>query len=275
MNIDGRTLILLGLFISLPLLTSWLDSLDRYLLGVKPGVTINGEDVGGLLPEEVTALVENLAIRYQKVPIEPGLDKQSGEIIAEEKGCIISLEENIEQIMSAREGEQVHLIITPVYPQYSGHDIEEAKHLVGAYTTWVSGSEERHSNIRLAVNAINNTLLWPGEVFSFNTVVGPRGMAQGYLPAPIIMQGQSEMGFGGGVCQVSSTLFNAVESAGAEIIERHQHSKRVHYVPMGKDATVTYGYLDFRFKNTLQGPIIIKAGISGGKVWVNILGREK
>jgi hypothetical protein len=76
----------LSLFISLPLLASGLDKLDRYLYGVKPGVTVNGEEVGGLLPEEVIRLVEHLAIRHQKVPSEPALDRNSGEIIPEVEG---------------------------------------------------------------------------------------------------------------------------------------------------------------------------------------------
>ncbi len=244
-------------------------------MGVKPGVTVNGEDVGRLLPEEVRAYVEYLAIRYQKMPCEPRLDKNTGKIISEENGCIISLEDNIEQIRSAREGDKLQLIIIPVYPEYTRDDIEASKHIIGAYETWVGGSEERHKNINLAANAINNTLVWPGEVFSFNNVVGPRSLARGYLPAPIIMLGHSELDFGGGVCQVSSTLFNAAESAGVEIIERHMHSEPIHYVPMGKDAAVSYGYLDLRFKNTRNSPIIIKAGVAGSKVWVNILGRER
>ncbi len=238
-------------------------------------MTINGEDVGRLLPEEVRTCVEHLAIRYQKVPSEPVLDKKTGKIISEVNGCIISLEDNIEQIMMAGEGEKLQLEIIPVYPKYTRDDIEEAKNIIGAYETWVSGSEGRRKNINLAANAINNTLLWPDEVFSFNDVVGPRSMARGYLPAPIIMMGHTELDPGGGVCQVSSTLFNAAESAGVEIIERHQHSKPIRYVPIGKDATVSYGHLDLRFKNSLKSPIIIKAGTSGSKIWVNILGRER
>jgi len=249
--------------------------MDRYLFGVKPGVTIQGEDVGRLLPEEVRTCVEHLAIRYQKVPSEPGLDKKTGNIIPEVNGCIISLEDNVEQIMSAQEGEKLQLKVISVYPKHTRYDIEEAKNIIGTYETWASGSEGRRNNINLAANAINNTLIWPDEVFSFNNVVGPRSMARGYLPAPIIMMGHTELDPGGGVCQVSSTLFNAAERAGVEIIERHQHSKPVRYVPIGKDATVSYGNLDLRFKNTLKGPIIIKAGMSGSKIWVNILGREK
>jgi vancomycin resistance protein YoaR len=265
----------LSLFISLPLLASGLDKLDRYLYGVKPGVTVNGEEVGGLLLEEVIRLVEHLAIRHQKVPSEPALDRNSGEIIPEVEGYIIDVEYNVQQILAAEAGERLKLKVIPVYPKHRGAEIEEIKDIIASYSTWISGSAQRQSNIQLAVKAINNTLLWPGELFSFNEVVGPRTMLRGYQPAPIIMMGHMEMDFGGGVCQVASTLYNAAAAADLTIIERHQHSRPVHYVPKGKDATVNYGYLDLKFKNNLNTPLIVKAWVGGNQVWVNILGREK
>lgn len=264
----------MSLFISLPLLVNGLDKLDRYLYGVKPGVSVNGEEVGGMLPEEVMRLVENLAIRQQKVPREPALDQNTGEIVPEVQGCIIDVEYNVRQILKAEAGTRLKLKVIPVYPEHKGAEIEEIKQVIGSYSTWISGSAQRQSNISLAVQAINNTLLWPGEVFSFNGAVGPRTMLRGYQPAPIIMMGHIEMDFGGGVCQAASTVYNAAETAGLEIIERHQHSKTIHYVPKGKDAAVNYGYLDLKFRNSLNTPIIVKAGVAGNQVWVNILGRE-
>ena len=263
----------MSLFISLPLLASGLDKLDRYLYGVKPGVSINGEEVGGLLPEEVVRLVEQLAIRHQKVPSEPALDQKTGEIIPEMKGCIIDVEYNVQKILEATAGEKLKLRVIPVYPKHSGTEIEEIRHIVGSYSTWISGSVQRQSNINLAVKAINNTLLWPGEVFSFNGIVGPRTMLRGYQAAPIIIMGHTAMDFGGGVCQVASTVYNAATAAGLAIVERHQHSKPIHYVPEGKDATVNYGYLDLKFRNSFKTPVIVKVGVAGNQVWVNILGR--
>ncbi len=256
-------------------MASGLDKLDRYLYGVKPGVVINGEKVGGMLPEEVTRLVEHWAIRHQKVPVEPSLDQGTGEIIPEVNGCIIDVKYNVQQILSAVPEEELELKVIQVYPQHKAREIAESQQIIGSYSTWISGSAQRRSNINLAVKAINNRLLWPEEVFSFNGIVGPRTMIRVYQPAPIIIMGHTAMDFGGGVCQVASTIFNAAEAAGLEIIERHQHSRAIHYVPEGRDATVNYGYLDLRFKNNGKSPIIIKAGIAGNQVWVNILGREK
>jgi len=264
----------MSIFISIPLLANCLDSLERHIWGVKPGVTIQGEDMGGLLPEEVRGVVEHMAVRYQKLPSEPELDKKTGEIIPEENGSIVNIEGNIAQIKEAQEGEALDLETFLIYPQYTREDIEAAKEMFGTYETWINGSQQRHSNIALAAGAINNTLLWPDEIFSFNEVVGPRSAARGYLPAPIIIMGKTELDYGGGVCQVSSTVFNAAEMAGLQILEHHAHSKAIYYVPEGRDAAVTYGYLDLKFENTLEAPIIMKAGLSGNKVWVNILGRK-
>ncbi|MFP3440966.1 VanW family protein, partial [Pantoea sp. SIMBA_133] len=108
---------------------------------------------------------------------------------------------------------------------------------------------ERTSNIELAAEAINNTVVFPGETFSFNQTVGKRTKERGYLPAPIIVKGELSEGIGGGICQVSSTLFNAVDQAGVQIIERYSHSRSVPYVKPGRDATVSWYGPDFSFRN--------------------------
>lgn len=146
--------------------------------------------------------------------------------------------------------------------------------MIGSYQTWIGGSKERHSNITRAAKALNNTLVYEGAIFSFNDVVGPRTEARGYLPAPVIISGSMEIDYGGGVCQVSSTLFNAADQAGLKVIERHVHSRPVRYVPEGRDAAVAYNALDLKLKNCLDSPVIIKAGLSGNSLWVNILGRK-
>ena len=126
-------------------------------------------------------------------------------------------------------------------------------------------SWQRHENIVLALISINNQIVWPGETFSFNDVVGPRTPERGYRPAPII--GGDGIGFGGGICQVSTTLYNAVAKAGLQVVERHLHSSRVPYVAPGKDATVVYGAQNLRFINNLDHPVIIKLVSIEERLW--------
>src|SRR5690606_17886713 len=121
--------------------------------------------------------------------------------------------------------------------------------IIGSYSTWFHGSPARHQNISTALKSVNNTMIWPGEVFSFNDTTGPRTPERGYLPAPIILNGDYDVGYGGGVCQVSSTVYNAALAANLTILERHSHTRPVHYVPEGYDATVDYGWLDLKWQN--------------------------
>lgn len=120
--------------------------------------------------------------------------------------------------------------------------------------------ENRVHNITLAISKINETIIKEGEVFSFNNTVGPMGADQGFKEAiGFDSNGKNIKMLGGGMCQISSTLYNAALIANLEIIERHPHSKRVYYVPKDKDATIYYGVLDLKFKNTTENDIKIIA----------------
>lgn len=147
------------------------------------------------------------------------------------------------------------------------------KAVLGSYqTTILDRDRDRVKNIRLAVNEINGYTMQPGDVFSFNEVVGKRKAQKGYRIAKILVNGKGKEAIGGGICQLSSTLYNAVEKSGLEVVERHPHSKDVYYVPLGQDATVNYGSLDFKFRNTKDYPIKITARAKNGKVNVWIWG---
>ncbi|AFL99105.1 putative vancomycin resistance protein [Desulfitobacterium dehalogenans ATCC 51507] len=128
----------------------------------------------------------------------------------------------------------------------------------------------RTENIRLATEAINGTRIAPGEIFSFNETVGERTIAAGYKEAVVIEGNSFIPGIGGGICQVSSTLFNATNLAHLEIVERHHHSLPVGYVPPGQDATVFYSVLDFKFKNTTKEDIILRTLVEGGTLTIKI-----
>lgn len=171
-------------------------------------------------------------------------------------------------------GERGELDLILTQPNVKLTDLEEYlfQDLLGACSTNIGGSENRLSNVKLAASSINGKILSPGESFSYDGTVGRRTSARGYLPAPAYVGGQTVDEVGGGICQVSSTLYLATLRSNLEIIERHNHGYTVGYVPNGLDATVYYGSLDFRFKNNTQYPIKISASISGRMLNVNVYG---
>ena len=131
-------------------------------------------------------------------------------------------------------------------------------------TNYSTRDADRTTNLRLAANKINGTVLMPGETFSYNQVVGARTIAAGYKEAPIYVSGEVVDGLGGGICQITSTLYNAVLYANLEIVERSNHQFVPSYVTASRDATVVYGSIDFKFKNNRDYPIKLVCSVSGG-----------
>ena len=112
----------------------------------------------------------------------------------------------------------------------------------------------------------------PGETFSYNQTVGQRTAAGGYKPAAVYANGEVTTGIGGGICQVSSTLYNSVLLANLEIVARYNHAFNPGYVPAGRDATVSWGGPDFKFKNSRDYPVKIEATVSGGSITIKVWG---
>ncbi len=139
--------------------------------------------------------------------------------------------------------------------------VDQPTLLEGYYTRLINSSAARTNNVSLSCNAVNETILQPNQIFSFNQVVGERTTAKGYQDAPIFMGKEVVPGVGGGICQTSTTLYNAALQSGLQIIERHPHSMPVAYAPSGYDATVSWGSADFRFKNTSGTPMHISCKI--------------
>lgn len=159
---------------------------------------------------------------------------------------------------------------TNLYPKVDSEILSQIKvKKIGQFVTFFNSRNiSRTHNITLAAEAIDNHVVFPNEVFSFNQTVGKRTEGRGYLLAPIIVRGELSEGVGGGICQVSSTLFNAVDLAGLKIVERYSHSRNVPYVRPGRDATVSWYGPDFRFQNQYNQPILIKAKRYGGSLYV-------
>lgn len=143
---------------------------------------------------------------------------------------------------------------------------------IAKYTTNIYDDEKnRVYNIKLACKNLNNTLVRPGEEFSFNSKMGDMGKKEGYKKATgFDSNGKNIKVYGGGICQISSTLYNALLIADLDVTERHAHSKRVYYVPKNKDATVFSGGPDLKFKNNKNSNIIIYATTDGYEVTVTL-----
>lgn len=154
----------------------------------------------------------------------------------------------------------------------SDHDSKSEENLLGSYSSKVyTKTEDRQKNLRIVCEKLSGTILSPNEEFSYNQTCGPYNKENGFGKATVFLGDGTEIqDYGGGVCQLSSTLYNAVKDLNIEIIERHKHSKKVYYVPDGQDATVSYGNLDFKFKNKNNYSIRIEATSNAEAVNVSV-----
>lgn len=144
-------------------------------------------------------------------------------------------------------------------------------HMLGEYETPILNNDaDRVANLALACEKINAVVTEPEQEFSFNDTIGERTEERGFKKGIVFDGKEKTEAVGGGVCQVSSTLFGAAKNAALEITERHQHKREVQYVKLGDDATVKYGELDFKFKNTQSRPVKIEAFLTDSTVCVRI-----
>ncbi len=235
------------------------------------------------VPLEGVPLVDEHHLRMtmerlgQKVYIEPknATINDNEAIVPEVKGRKLNEADFLQQFYEYYYGSGSGLLkasFQEIYPKVDAALMSQVrKKVIGQYATYFnSGNKNRSHNIALASAAINNTVVLPGELFSFNKVVGKRTKAKGYLQAPVIVRGELSEGIGGGICQVSSTLFNAVDKAGLQIVQRYSHSRNVAYVRPGRDATVSWYGPDFVFQNKYAYPILIRAKSYGGTMHVSV-----
>ncbi|MFC7322497.1 VanW family protein [Halobacillus campisalis] len=224
--------------------------------------------------DKIQQLIDQLEPEVSQEPVNAKI-RDSGEIIPGEIGYKIYREKFLEifhQYLYGTEAEAMHVPKIAISPKV---DVELLANIrtrqIGHYVTYFnSNNKERSHNIRLASKAIDSHVVFPGEVFSFNQVVGKRTKEKGYKDAPVIVKGEVTEGIGGGICQVSSTLFNSVANAGVKVMERYSHSKRVPYVPSGRDATVSWYGPDFTFKNQYNQPILIRSNVYGGQMSITV-----
>ncbi|MBQ5413974.1 MAG: VanW family protein [Schwartzia sp.] len=167
------------------------------------------------------------------------------------------------------------LPIETIPPKVPAEAFASIDAVLSEYSTFYNPSSNRGENIAIAASKLNQVIIQPGEEFSFNGTVGGRVVSAGYLDAPVIIDGKVEQDIGGGVCQVSSTLYNAVLLAGLTPTMRTSHFYPSDYVPAGLDATVADGQIDFCFRNDLPHSVYLLAGASGGTLTVTVLGSSQ
>ncbi|GFN30481.1 VanW family protein [Paenibacillus xylaniclasticus] len=228
--------------------------------------------------QKVEKLMDSLEKKTNSPFVNAALDA-GGRVIQEKVGYRLDRQKLAEQLYGYLiEGgpTRTELPQITIYPRVDSELLMMIKEKqIGYYTTYFnSRNKNRSTNIALAAKAINNYVVFPGETFSFNGVVGQRSTDKGYMRAPIIVRGEVSEGIGGGICQISSTLFNAVDRAGLQIVQRYSHSRNVPYVPPGRDATVSWHGPDFVFKNRYSQPILIRAFVYGGQVSIGIFSSE-
>lgn len=229
----------------------------------------------------------SLKEKYEIPPVNAVLEDNK-RIIRGKKG--IKFKTNVDQfitdilntVINNEKKKDIFIKLDYIDPEITFNDILKKLNLstlISMYKTSIKEKEKgSRFNVLLSAKKIDGIIIHKGEEFSYNEIVGPAEKNDGFQEGLVIVGGKFVMGYGGGVCQTSSTLYNAVLLAGLKILERHNHSiysDTTNYVPLGRDAAVYYGYKDLRFKNTLPYPIVIGAHESGDYLVIEIWGREK
>ncbi|MDA8443267.1 MAG: VanW family protein [Peptococcaceae bacterium] len=201
------------------------------------------------------------------------------QVIPHQLGKKVDLQQtvtNLQQALKTGAGE-VDLRVRDLYPKITTADLAAISFTQPSATfstPFAPSDKNRTENLRRSAQALNNSIINPGEVFSFNKVVGSRSEENGYKEALVIEENELVPGIGGGVCQVSSTLYNLALLADLPIVERHPHEFAVRYVPPGRDATVVYDQADLRFKNNTAGPLVLRAQAQDAKLTLNLFGKS-
>lgn len=250
---------------------------ERFLmvtdLNSKP---IDIEVKGEFKEENVNEVIAHLnnVISYQ--PVNASFSVVNDEVIinSEQPGYRVDNDKTRETIMSSvNKNEPINVVVDELAPEITTELFSALKGDIGNFSTnYASSIPNRKENIKLAARLIDGTVIMPGQQISFNEVIGEISANTGFLPATVILDGEYDTGTGGGICQVSTTLYNAAVRADLKIDERRNHSRPVNYVPMGMDAAVASGLLDLKITNPFDFPVYIKAKADNSDIAFSIVG---
>lgn len=227
--------------------------------------------------EELEKTIDKVADAVNKPRKDARLNVIGDELHIEQDVIGIKLDEKqaMAKVQSSLEASKqiIELPVVADRPLVTAQDARSITTLLARFTTRFNpGKRERTHNLTLAARSINGVILGKGQEFSYNNSVGPRISERGFQKAIIFVKGKMEDGIGGGICQVSSTLYNVALLSGMDIKERYPHSRTVPYTVPGRDATVAYGSRDFRFVNANDSPVGIVSRVTGSHLTVEIYG---
>lgn len=241
----------------------------------------NGRDYNELALEVVITQpdeldLESLHAEIYVEPVNAALNGETFEITPSVTGVSFDIPTAQALFERAEAGQTVTVPLILTEPEITTELMEASlfADVLGEAKSTVSGSAARKSNVALACSLVNETILLPGEEFSYWSMIAPCTKEQGFQDAPTYVNGETVPGVGGGVCQVSSSIYTASLYANMEIVQRNQHTYAVGYLPDGNDAMVNGGSSDFKFRNNTQWPIKIVAGVEGSRLTVQILGTK-
>ncbi|MBR3973687.1 MAG: VanW family protein [Oscillospiraceae bacterium] len=249
--------------------------LDAYSSNVFQ-VTVDTEEEE-TLPESLAAEVLEFYETHSQEPVDATMDMTTFEVSHEVYGYSFDLEAVLTQLEEAAYGETIEIPFQMVAPENTKESLEGVlfRDVLASYETKHTNNSNRNTNLTLACAAVNGYVLNPGDTFDYNKVVGKRTKEAGYKTADAYSGGKTVQTLGGGICQVSSTIYYCTLIADLEIVTRTAHSYTSSYMPLGMDATVSWGGPEFRFKNNTNYPIRIEAEVSGGYVKVKLIGTDE
>lgn len=231
--------------------------------------------------EQLYKSVGNLINAFDKEPIDACFQivDDTAQLNPEKSGFQVQKENLVHEILKNLEQKETSLQITvpgkEIPPDFTVSHFKEkgiTQQIASFSTAFDASYKERVHNIELAASILNKYLIAPGEIFSFNQIVGDTTPDKGYQEALIIQGGEFATGYGGGVCQVSSTLYNAALLSNMQILDRHNHLFMAAYVSPGRDAAVSYGTYDLKFKNNRDHHILISTRVENGEITIAMVG---
>lgn len=252
-----------------------LNALYEQVLAAYNNNTFSVEGSCGIIEPEPLDLDAILTEHYI-APVNASMDPKTHEIIAGTDGYGFDVESAKKQLEQASYGTKIEIPFTEIAPEVTADNLTQMLYRdeLATFTATAESDHNRDTNLRLACEAINGIILYPGDIFSYNNTLGERTPAKGYKSAPMYVGDKTDLSTGGGICQVSSALYYCAMVADLEILVRKNHSIADSYVPLGMDATVTWGSIDFRFRNNSDYPIRIEASASGGNTTVTLIGTD-
>ena len=257
--------------------TRW--KLPRWRIAELLSLPVAGETQIAIAGPGAESWFDRLRKSIERAPVDAGFAVRPGgvDVIPDKPGFGIDVPATAKALLAAATSSTVRTAELAVRTTAAERTTADAKAMgitgvVGSYYTTYGGIPSRLHNVALVAQLIDGALIAPGETFSFNGTTGERTAEKGFQEAPVIINGELQTGLGGGICQVSTTVFNAAYEAGLQIDERSNHALYISHYPLGRDATVNYPDLDLKFTNDTDKWLLLRTFVGSGSLTVNLYG---